>query len=81
MLTIDIHEAQKRFWELMKQARAGEAFIIADGDELLAQVLPYGKPQKNRRLGFMRGHGFVAKDFDIKSVDQDEIIAMFEGKE
>lgn len=80
MLTVNINEAQERFMELVKQAKAGEGFIIADGDEPMVQVLPYEKPKESRRLGFMRGHGFVAKDFDIKSVDQDEIIAMFEGR-
>jgi prevent-host-death family protein len=81
MLTVNINEAQERFLELMKQAQNGEAFIIADNDEPLVKVVPYEKQYKSGRLGFMRGHGFVARDFHIKSVDQDEIIAMFEGEE
>ncbi|MDR1110108.1 MAG: hypothetical protein LBP92_05285 [Deltaproteobacteria bacterium] len=46
MLAINVNEDQERFLELIKQARDGEGFIIADDDKPLVKVLPYGEPKK-----------------------------------
>jgi prevent-host-death family protein len=81
MLTININEAQERLMELVKQAKDGEGFIIADNDRPLVKVLPYDEPKESKRLGFMRGQGVVGKDVDIKAIAREEIIAMFEGQE
>lgn len=81
MLTININEAQERFLELVKQAKDGEGFIIADNDKPLVKVLPYEAPEESKRLGFMRGQGVVGKDVDIKTIGHEEITAMFEGQE
>ncbi|MCL2029337.1 MAG: type II toxin-antitoxin system prevent-host-death family antitoxin [Deltaproteobacteria bacterium] len=81
MLTVNINDAQERLLELVKQAKDGEGFIIADDDKPLVKVLPYCEPKEPRRLGFMRGRGIVDKDVDIKSIAGDEIAAMFEGRE
>lgn len=79
MLTININEAQERLLELVKQAKDGEGFIIADNDKPLVKVLPYEEPKESKRLGFMRGQCVVPDD--VKAVGRDEIIAMFEGQE
>lgn len=81
MLTININEAQERLLELVKQAKDGEGFIIADNDKPLVKVLPYDAPEESKRLGFMRGQGVVGRDIDIKSIASDEIAAMFEDRE
>ncbi|MDR2947235.1 MAG: type II toxin-antitoxin system prevent-host-death family antitoxin [Candidatus Adiutrix sp.] len=81
MLTINLNEAQERLLELVKQAKDGEGFIIADNDTPLVKVLPYAEPKESRRLGFMRGQGVVGKDVDVKSIGREVISAMFEGRE
>jgi prevent-host-death family protein len=80
MLTININEAKERFMELVKLAKDGEGFIIADNDKPLVKILPYEEPKESRRLGFMRGQGVVGRDVDIKSIGREEITAMFEGR-
>ncbi|GHU28556.1 hypothetical protein AGMMS50256_11100 [Betaproteobacteria bacterium] len=45
-----------------------------------AEDKPY-RPSGAKRLGCMKGHGFVGKDVDIKAIGREEIIAMFEGGE
>lgn len=81
MLTININEAQERLLELVKQAKDGEGFIIADNDKPLVKVLPYEAPKESKRLGFMRGQGVVGRDVDVKAIGREEIISMFEGQE
>jgi len=81
MLTVNLNEAQARLLDLVKQAKDGEGFIIADDNKPLVKVLPYEAPKESKRLGFMRGHGVVGKDIDIKAIGREEIIAMFEGQE
>jgi prevent-host-death family protein len=82
MLTISISEAQKRLVELVRQAKDGQGFIIADDNTPLVKVLPYyEETKKSKRLGFMRGHGVVGKDVDIKAIGREEITALFEGQE
>ena len=78
MLTVSINDAQERLLELVKQAKDGEGFIIADNDKPLVKVLPYEEPKESKRLGFMRGQCVVPDD--VKAVGREEIIAMFEGR-
>ncbi|MDR2725726.1 MAG: type II toxin-antitoxin system Phd/YefM family antitoxin [Candidatus Adiutrix sp.] len=79
MLTVNLNEAQARLIDLVKQAKGGEGFIIADNDQPLVKVLPYEEPKKSKRLDFMRGQ-CVFPD-DVKAVGREEIIALFEGQE
>ncbi|MDR0354265.1 MAG: type II toxin-antitoxin system prevent-host-death family antitoxin [Deltaproteobacteria bacterium] len=79
MRTIDANEAQERFLELIKQAKDGDGFIIADGDKPLVKVLPYDEPKKCRRLDIVRAQCVVPDE--VKAVGREEITAMFEGRE
>ncbi|MDR1920638.1 MAG: type II toxin-antitoxin system prevent-host-death family antitoxin [Candidatus Adiutrix sp.] len=66
--------------ELVKQAKDGQGFIIADNDKPLVKVLPYEEPKESKRLGFMRGQGVVGRDVDVKTIASEEIAAMFDGR-
>jgi hypothetical protein len=65
----------------VRQAKDGQGFLIADDNTPLVKVLPDEETKKSKRLGFMRGHGVVGKDVDIKSIGREEITALFEGQE
>jgi len=78
MLTVNINDAQERLLELVKQARDGQGFIIADGNKPLVKVLPYEEPKTSKRLDFMRGQCLVPDD--VKAVGREEIAALFEGR-
>jgi prevent-host-death family protein len=78
MLTVSINDAQERLLELVKQAKDGEGFIIADNDKPLVKVLPYEEPKESKRLGFMRSQCVVPDD--VKAVGREEIIAGFERR-
>lgn len=83
MRQVNIHEAKTHLSRLADEAGAGETIIIAKSGKAVAKLVPLeeGKPieKKRRRLGFLEGVYQVPDDFD--TMFQDEIIAMFEGRE
>jgi len=79
MLTVNLDDFQGRVLELINQAATGEPIVITQADRPLVKVVPYESPQALERLDFMRDQCIIPED--IKSVDRDEIIALFEGQE
>ncbi len=79
MRTVNIQEAKNQFSRIVQEAAEGKEVIIAKAGKPLAKLVPLGNKPKFKRLGFMRGKGIA--DIDIKSFGQEEIEAMFEGRE
>jgi prevent-host-death family protein len=82
MRKVNIHEAKTHLSRLADEAGAGETIILAKAGKPVAKLVPLGagaaeKPR--RRLGSMAGMYNVPDDFD--TMFQEEIIAMFEGRE
>ena len=80
MKTVNIHEAKTHLSRLIQEAVDGEEFIIAKAGRPMVRVTAVEAPvPPARRLGWMRGQ-FTVPD-DLITMDEDEIIAMFEGDE
>lgn len=82
MRQVNIHEAKTHLSRLADEAGAGETIILAKAGKPIAKLVPLeDKPQerKPRELGFLDGRFHVPEDFD--TMFEDEIIAMFEGRE
>jgi prevent-host-death family protein len=80
MKTVNIHEAKTHLSRLIQEAVDGEEFVIAKAGRPMVKVTAIAEAAPpGRRLGSMRGQIIVPADFD--TMDQDEIIALFEGGE
>jgi prevent-host-death family protein len=82
MRQVNIHEAKTHLSRLADEAAAGETIILAKAGKPVAKLVPLEekpKEKKPRELGFLKGKLIVPDDFD--TMFQDEIIAMFEGRE
>lgn len=83
MRQVNIHEAKTHLSRLADEAGAGETIILAKAGKPVAKLVPLDEPQlkkkEPRKLGFLDGKFNVPDDFD--TMFQDEIIAMFEGRE
>ncbi|MCX6431631.1 MAG: type II toxin-antitoxin system prevent-host-death family antitoxin [Actinobacteria bacterium] len=80
MKTVNIHEAKTHLSRLIQEAVDGEEFVIAKAGRPMVKVTAIAEAAPPvRRLGSMRGQIIVPADFD--TMDQDEIIALFEGGE
>ncbi len=80
MKTVNIHEAKTHLSRLIQEAVDGEEFVIAKAGRPMVKVTAIAESAPPvRRLGSMRGQIIVPADFD--TMDQDEIIALFEGGE
>lgn len=81
MRTVNIHEAKTQLSRLVDQAAKGEPFIIAKAGKPLVKVVALETIPKKKKspLGFMKGRLKIPDDFD--TMDQEEIIRLFEGDE
>jgi prevent-host-death family protein len=81
MRQVNIHEAKTNFSKLVDAAGRGESIVIAKSGKPVARLVPINADTKKgkRRVGFLDGKFNVPDDFD--TILEDEIIAMFEGRE
>jgi prevent-host-death family protein len=61
---VDIQDAQSRLPELIEQAAAGEAIIIAKGGKPLARLMPPTAAVRPRQPGGWEGKVWISEDFD-----------------
>jgi prevent-host-death family protein len=81
MRKVNIHEAKTHLSRLVEEAAKGESFVIAKAGKPMVKVVPLDAPAKRkvRRLGFLEGQFKVPDDFDRMA--EDEILALFEGRD
>ena len=81
MRTYNMHEAKTHLSRLIREAVAGDPFIIARSGKPLVKVVSVEAPEQEavRRTGFMRGQITVPDDFDTMGAD--EILTTFRGGE
>jgi len=80
MRSINIHEAKTHLSRLVEEAARGEAFVIAKAGKPLVKVVPLNAEDPvQKRFGFLEGEISVPDDFD--TMDQDEIIRLFEDED
>ncbi len=81
MRTYNMHEAKTHLSRLVREAVAGDPFVIARSGKPLVKVVSVEAPEPEsvRRTGFMRGRMLVPDDFDTMGAE--EIQAVFEGRE
>ena len=83
MQTVNMHQAKTHLSRLVDQAATGESVIIAKAGKPMAQLVALDAPisRPPRRRGFLAGQFNLPEGFDFDSYMQDEIIALFEGKD
>ena len=66
MRTINIRDARKQLFLLVRRAAQGESFIIAKAGKPMVKVIPFSQENIStaNRLGFMQGEFTVPADFD-----------------
>ena len=66
MRTVNMHEAKTHLSRLVKDAAAGEPFIIARAGKPVVKVMAVDAPDagQSNRLGFLAGQIVVPDDFD-----------------
>ena len=66
MRTINIRDARKQLFRLVRRAAQGESFIIAKAGKPMVKVIPFSQENIStaNRLGFMQGEFTVPADFD-----------------
>ena len=76
-----MHEAKTLLSRLVREAVAGDPFIIARSGKPLVKVVSIESPEPEaaRRTGFMHGQISVPDDFD--SMGAGEILTTFKGGE
>ena len=74
-----MHEAKTHLSRLVREAVAGDPFVIARSGKPLVKVVSVEAPEPEavRRTGFMRGQMSVPDDFDTMGAK--EIQEAFEG--
>ena len=78
MSTISIQELQRDLAEYLRRVKSGEAFVVVQDDEPLAEVRPVAiAATEPRPYGSVPGRFKVSHDFDRPLPDQ--IIQEFEG--
>lgn len=75
MTTVNIHEAKTQLSRLLEAVAQGEAVTIARAGQPVARLVRYDSDVRERRLGFLAGHGSVPDDFD--ELEADHIAALF----
>lgn len=75
MTMVNIHEAKTQFSRLLEAVAAGESVTIARAGKPVARLVRYDEDGRERRLGFLAGHGSVPDDFD--DLEADRIAALF----
>lgn len=76
MVQINVYEAKTKLSELLKRVEAGEEVVIARSGKPVAKLVPVPAATPFRRTGHLKGHIWIADDFD----DYDEDMrAMVEG--
>lgn len=78
--TVNIYKAKTHLSQLIEQVEAGEEVIIARAGKPVAKLTPIDAgPKPKRKLGLLAGQMVIPDDFD--TAFQDEIIALFEGRD
>jgi len=78
MVEVNTHEAKTHLSRLLQRVAAGEEVVISRAGKPLARLVPYSKPNRNRRLGEDQGRFQVPLDFNAPLPD--DLIEAFEGK-
>jgi len=77
--TVNLYDAKTHLSELVERAAAGEEIVIAKAGQPKAMLVPLPhKKKKKRELGFWRGKGWVADNFDDPLPE--DMQAAFEGR-
>ncbi|MDE2981679.1 MAG: type II toxin-antitoxin system prevent-host-death family antitoxin [Gemmatimonadota bacterium] len=81
MRTYNMHEAKTHLSRLVREAVAGDPFVIARSGKPLVKVVSVEAPEPEavQRTGFMRGRISVPDDFDTMGAE--EILTTFRGGE
>jgi antitoxin (DNA-binding transcriptional repressor) of toxin-antitoxin stability system len=62
---VDIREVETHLFRLIKNAAAGESFIIAEGGKPMVKVVPLNTNlTEQKRVGFLLGRFKVPDDFN-----------------
>ena len=78
---VNMHEAKTHLSRLVKEAAAGEGFVICKAGRPMVRVSPLSEPiagpSPRRRLRLLQGHCSVPDDFD--RLGSDNLADLLEG--
>ena len=59
-----MHDAKTHLSRLLERVAAGEEVVIGKAGVPVARLVPYRQPQRPRKPGALKGHIWMAPDFD-----------------
>ncbi len=68
--TIDIHEAQTRWQEMLGLVLAGNEVLVTQAQKPVMRLVPIKSEAKPRIAGLHAGMGWVSDDFDAPLPDE-----------
>jgi prevent-host-death family protein len=63
-MEVKIHQAKTHLSRLLVRVAAGEEVVISRAGKPVAQLVPFTRPERDRRAGQDRGRLQIADDFD-----------------
>ncbi|MEM6441704.1 MAG: type II toxin-antitoxin system Phd/YefM family antitoxin [Pseudomonadota bacterium] len=79
MREVGAFDAKTHLAALLSDVEAGETIVITRRGKPVAKLGPLEPAKRERKPGFMKGRIKVPDDFD--TMGQEEILAMFEGRD
>jgi prevent-host-death family protein len=73
MVQVNMHEAKTRLSQLVELAERGERVVIARAGVPVADLVPHGSREMQRRGGQWRGKARIAEDFDAPLPEIEEL--------
>ena len=78
MIKVNVLEAKKHFYRLLRRVAAGEEITIANRGVPVARLIPVTAEETTRKLGLFRGQMTIPEDFDAPLPE--DILDAFGGK-
>ena len=75
---VNLYEAKTHLSALVERASRGEEVVIAKAGEPKARLVPFSRPQKDRKPGAWKGRVVIGPDFDAPLPEG--VLAAFEGR-
>jgi prevent-host-death family protein len=69
MTTVDVREAERTLAELLRRVAAGEEFVLTEGGQPRARLVPIAAASRRRVLGLHPGGITTTEDFDAPLPD------------
>jgi len=69
----NVSDAKEQLSALLVMVEGGEEVVIARAGKPIARLVKYGRPQKPRKLGALKGEIWIAPNFDDPDAETEQM--------